>query len=65
MTFHASRPEFLSSLGMMTAAALPSIPWYASMDLPMRSPFRVAVINDEIGQDFGRACEVASKKFGM
>src|SRR6202158_3050297 len=31
----------------------------------MNSPFRVAVINDEISQDFGRACEVASKEFGM
>jgi L-ribulose-5-phosphate 3-epimerase len=29
------------------------------------SPFRVAVINDEISQDFGRACEVASLEFGM
>jgi choline dehydrogenase-like flavoprotein len=25
----------------------------------------VAVINDEISQDFGRACEVASREFGM
>ena len=31
----------------------------------MNSPFRIAVINDEIGQDFGRACEVASREFGM
>jgi sugar phosphate isomerase/epimerase len=31
----------------------------------MKSPFRVAVINDEISQDFGHACEVASKEFGM
>jgi L-ribulose-5-phosphate 3-epimerase len=31
----------------------------------MKSPFRVAVINDELGQDFGRACEVASREFGM
>jgi L-ribulose-5-phosphate 3-epimerase len=31
----------------------------------MNSPFRVAVINDELGQDFGRACEVASREFGM
>jgi len=30
-----------------------------------RSPFRVAVINDEISQDFGHACEVASRDFGM
>jgi sugar phosphate isomerase/epimerase len=29
------------------------------------SPFRVSVINDEISQDFGRACEVASREFGM
>jgi L-ribulose-5-phosphate 3-epimerase len=31
----------------------------------MNSPFRVAVINDELGQDFGRACEIATKEFGM
>jgi len=31
----------------------------------MNSPFRVAVINDEISQDFGRACEVTSREFGM
>jgi L-ribulose-5-phosphate 3-epimerase len=31
----------------------------------MNSPFRVAVINDEISQDFGHACEVASREFGM
>src|ERR1700704_7056217 len=31
----------------------------------MNSPFRIAVINDEISQDFGRACEVASQEFGM
>lgn len=29
------------------------------------SPFRVSIINDEISQDFGRACEVASKEFGL
>jgi len=31
----------------------------------MKSPFRVAVINDEITQDFSRACDVAAKEFGM
>ena len=31
----------------------------------MKSPFRVAVISDEITQDFGKACEIASKEFGM
>jgi sugar phosphate isomerase/epimerase len=29
------------------------------------SPFRVAVISDEISQDFGHACEVASREFAM
>jgi L-ribulose-5-phosphate 3-epimerase len=31
----------------------------------MSSPFKIAVINDEITQDFGHACEVAAKEFGM
>jgi L-ribulose-5-phosphate 3-epimerase len=31
----------------------------------LTSPFRVSVINDEISDDFGRACEVASREFGM
>ena len=31
----------------------------------MKSPFRVAVISDEITQDFGHACEVAAREFGM
>jgi L-ribulose-5-phosphate 3-epimerase len=30
-----------------------------------QSPFRIAVINDEITQDFGRACEIAAHDFGM
>jgi L-ribulose-5-phosphate 3-epimerase len=31
----------------------------------MKSSFRIAVINDEISQDFGHACEVAANQFGM
>jgi len=31
----------------------------------MNSPFRVAVINDEVSQDFGRSCEVISREFGL
>src|SRR5256885_17187029 len=62
------RREFLQGLGAAgaaTAAALRSIPGYASSDTPVKSPFRIAVINDEIGQDFGHVCEIASKEFGM
>lgn len=31
----------------------------------MKSPFRLGVINDEITQDFDRACAIASREFGM
>jgi len=31
----------------------------------MNSPFKISVITDEISQDFGHACEVASEEFGM
>jgi L-ribulose-5-phosphate 3-epimerase len=31
----------------------------------MSSPFRIAAINDELGQDFGRACEVIAGEFGL
>jgi sugar phosphate isomerase/epimerase len=66
MTFRASRREFLCGLGGITAGtALPSIGGYPSLDPAIKSPFRIAVINDEITQDFGRACEIASKEFGM
>lgn len=64
-----SRRDFLATFGATVAAA--SIP--ASLDAldePAGSvggscPFRLAVINDEITQDFGRACEIASKDFGL
>jgi hypothetical protein len=48
-------------------------PLLGPMDSPLRdqqeprqahvlnSPFRIAIINDEISQDFGRACEVAAR----
>jgi sugar phosphate isomerase/epimerase len=29
------------------------------------SPFRIAVINDEISQDFGHVCEIISQEFGL
>jgi L-ribulose-5-phosphate 3-epimerase len=31
----------------------------------MNSPFRISAINDELGQDFSRACEVISREFGL
>lgn len=55
------RRRFLAGMAAMSAASVAS----RFMLAQSSSPFRVAVINDEISQDFGRACEVASKEFGM
>src|SRR5437667_10986223 len=65
MPFRGSRREFLAKTAALAAAMkLPVLEVPKSPDAA-KSPFRIAVINDEISQDFGRACEVASQKFGM
>ena len=51
-----SRREFLFSLGV---AALPLGRARSS------SPFKLSVITDEISQDLGHACEIASREFGL
>src|ERR1700746_3311567 len=69
MVLQVSRRAFLTGLVTLTAAMnLPNS--HASELAPAepdlaKSPFRIAVINDEIGQDFGHVCEIASRKFGM
>src|ERR1700751_2067569 len=57
-----SRREFLA--GMAAVTAFHPASRFASAGEPS-SPLRIAVINDEISQDFGRSCEVASREFGM
>ena len=48
----------------MTAAACATRPRFGKAEAS-KSPFRIAVINDEISPDFDRACYVASHDFGM
>jgi len=57
-----ARREFLAGMAAITATSATS-----SFTLPAVRvrPFRVSVINDEISQDFGHVCEVASHEFGM
>ena len=62
MPLQFARREFLRGMIAMTAANAAS---RLSPPPDSISPFRIAVINDEISQDFGRACEVASREFGM
>lgn len=74
MLLRISRREFLGGLGAVSCATvIPSIPEHAFLhprlfplisDL-VKSPFKIAVINDEISQDFGHSCEVVSREFGM
>lgn len=58
-----SRRSFLRGAGM-TAAACATRPRFGKAEAS-KSPFRIAVINDEISPDFDRACYVASHDFGM
>jgi L-ribulose-5-phosphate 3-epimerase len=62
MSARIPRREFLQ--GMIAAATIHAISPVASV-AQSSSPFRVAVINDEISQDFGHACEVAAREFRM
>ena len=55
------RREFLVAIAAMTAVTATSRLAFGDSS----SPFRISVINDEISQDFGHVCEVASKEFGM
>jgi L-ribulose-5-phosphate 3-epimerase len=57
-----TRREFLAGMAAMSASTAASR-LFALPD--SSSPFRVAVINDEISQDFGHSCEVAARDFGM
>jgi L-ribulose-5-phosphate 3-epimerase len=57
----ASRREFLIGLAAAGVASnLPAAAYAAS-----NCPFRLAVINDEITQDFERGCQIASQDFGL
>jgi len=62
MPIRFARREFLQGVVFMAAAKLSS---RFALAADSASPFRVSVINDEITQDFGHACEVAAREFGM
>jgi L-ribulose-5-phosphate 3-epimerase len=57
-----ARRQFLAGIAAMSVSTAAS-GFFSPPDFS--SPFRVAVINDEITQDFGHACEVAARDFGM
>lgn len=69
MPLRVSRRKFLGGLAAVTGVVSfcgSSRGSFVDAEVNLsRSPFRVAVINDEISQDLGHACEVASREFGM
>src|SRR3954466_6214581 len=54
-----SRRTVLAGLG----AAAASSAWLRNTSAA--GPFNVSILTDEISQDFGHACEVASREFGL
>jgi L-ribulose-5-phosphate 3-epimerase len=59
---HHTRREVLAGIGIATLAAATS-PLLKAQSTTC--PFRLAVINDEITQDFERACQIVSQDFGL
>lgn len=57
-----ARREFLAGIAAMSVSTAASR-FFTPPD--SSSPFRVAVINDEISQDFGHSCEIAARDFEM
>jgi sugar phosphate isomerase/epimerase len=62
--FIATGIAALATAQNLSGAGLPKLSRSESARLA-KSPFRIAVITDEISQDFGHACEIASQQFGM
>jgi L-ribulose-5-phosphate 3-epimerase len=62
MPVRFARRQFLAGMAAMAAAKVSS---RFARPPQSTSPFRISVINDEISQDFGHACEVAAREFGM
>ncbi|MBB5344304.1 sugar phosphate isomerase/epimerase family protein [Tunturibacter empetritectus] len=55
-----SRRQFVGgSAGLVASLSLPMRAWAAT------SPFKIAVISDEISQDFDHACSVIANDFGL
>jgi L-ribulose-5-phosphate 3-epimerase len=58
----SSRRQFIGSLTALGAMAPLS---RSAQAFAATCPFHLSVINDEITPDFGRACEIATKDFGL
>ncbi|HET9087854.1 MAG TPA: sugar phosphate isomerase/epimerase family protein [Acidobacteriaceae bacterium] len=62
---HFTRRNFLAGAGAFAAAAVTVPTRSLAQSTPLKTPFRLAVINDEISQDFDHACHIAAVEFGL
>jgi len=60
---HSSRRGFLKASAALAAASFAHP--LLNVSAQSSSPFRIAVINDEISNDFDHACHVVSRDFGL
>ncbi len=64
-----TRRDFLARAGAFAAASALSPSLLGAADQPavprLQSQFKIAVITDEISEDFDHACSVAAREFGM
>jgi sugar phosphate isomerase/epimerase len=60
-----TRRQVLTGLGVAALGSLMPSPIDADDKSTGKCPFRLAVINDEIGQDFEKVCEIAAHDFGL
>ena len=69
MEAQISRRRLLEGLGALAVVAgVPVVRRSYSQQgrvAKMKSPFKLAVINDEVSQDFERSCQVISQEFGL
>src|SRR5947207_1076765 len=57
-----SRRQFVTALG---AAAIGSTAPFGRLSRALAASSAISVLTDEISQDFGHACEVAAREFGL
>src|SRR5256712_10626971 len=60
-----SRRDFIAGLGAAALSATLPLHLPALRRFRSAAPFPLSVLTDEISQDFGHACEIAAREFGL
>src|SRR5437879_6444183 len=60
-----SRRDFIAGLGAAAFSAALPLHLRALRRFRSAAPFPLSVLTDEVSQDFGHACEIAAREFGL